>query len=228
MADELIPVNIVMIYHRKKCTQERIDSINKTLLERMLKLQPQRFELTKSEVILWIDSKTPSEHIIELYRMDGVVEISMKKPDTCHPVCDNKALDYRRGSEWVYKTLVGNWRALSVPSLSKEISPSMLCEFKIMFDENDRVTICDCANSTDLKYSLSTSGLSPTLELEVDMGWTQSARMWSEQWQIEQSRILNEYIHRVARLKTIEFTLSKCGEILTLTFEGERCKFIKS
>ena len=130
-------------------------------------------------------------------------------------------------SEWVRKNLLGCWTAVYISPVPKEIHPSIVSEFALRF-KGDSIWISDCANSTYSEYSLSTDGLSGTLKLKGGNGWTERGRMWPEKWQGEQGDILDEYIHKFARSRTVEFRLSEHGDLLTLSFEESTCKFNKS
>ena len=59
---------------------EKVGSVNENLLRKLLQLQPQKLEVTKSQITLWIDLEKESNYITELYKIDGVLEVSIVKP----------------------------------------------------------------------------------------------------------------------------------------------------
>lgn len=128
----------------------------------------------------------------------------------------------------ICEKLSRKWTSTYVASLLAKVDRSMFSEFRVIFGKNT-ITIYDCVNSTQSEYSLIyDKGLSGKIQLKGHWGWTERARIWSEDWQRKQGHILDEYIHEFSRSDTVEFTLSKEGNMLTLIKDGDLCRFIPS
>lgn len=227
MGDKSIALNIITVYHKNKCAREMVDSINRDLMEKIIGLQFEKIEMSKSQITLWIDCQTLPEYITELYKLDGVLEIGIKKPDSSSSVSKEIPSAPQVDSKEVVKRLIGNWKAVSIASLSKQVSPSILAEFRLSFNEI-RVTICDCTTSVNYFYSLWTSESSGSIDLKCGHEWIERAKLWVSDSQREEGLLLNAYYNRkFCRPRTVEFRLDKSGSKLTLCFEGDACEFTR-
>lgn len=115
-----------------------------------------------------------------------------------------------------------HWELVKTPF---ECRPSILSEIRIIIHDNNRVSVCDTANSTsgtyDIKFNDETTGI---ITLKTS-GWTQRARLWPTSEEYEEGERADNFIAALIR-NPIKFELK--DDILYVDHKGEKYEFIET